>query len=209
MKRLKLQMSEMWRIYSMIALLNVLSLGLLVYALHFHHQHAHAVHQQQQQLQRLQIRQNELHMAQATIKQYLPQYQRLMTQSFLSQTQRTLWVDQLRKIQQTHQLFPVSYKLLAPQAYIPEFSSQQQGLQLYRSTMKLDIDLLHEGDLLQLLDSLKSSQVGTFIVRECKINQRNAFSIAHQKLAPNLHALCTIDWLTTSEKTLQQGHKNP
>jgi hypothetical protein len=203
MKMSKLRFTEKWRIYLLFTLVNLISVALLYCAWYFYHQHVQSVQQLKQQLQAVQIRHAELHAEQAVIQHYLPQYQKLITLGFIGKEQPSLWVEQLRQAQQAQQLFPVSYSISARQT--AESTQDTDTVQLYPSPMKIELDLLHEGDLLRLLDSLQASHVGAFALRECKINRLSPSGVFEQKLAPNLHTLCTIDWLTISEKTALAG----
>lgn len=201
MQRLKLHIPEKKRIYLMFAVMVVMSIALLFCAQRFHHQHMQSVTQLKQQLQAVHMRHAALRAEQAMIQQYLPQYQQLITQRFAGRAQRSLWIDQLIQSQQSQQLFPVSYTILAQQAFAAESAQDWSAMQLYRTPMKIEMDLLHEEDLLGLLDSLKISHVGAFILRECKISRLSPSAVFEQKLVPNLHAVCTIDWLTVSKTT--------
>jgi hypothetical protein len=197
MKLFKLRISEKWRIYLTFVFINVMcSLGLFC-TRQFHHRHMQSVQQLKQQLQSVRMRHSALRLEQAVIQHYLPQYQTLITQGLIGKEQRGLWVNQLRQVQQSQQLFPVSYSILARQT----LESNQGAVQLYRTPMKIELDLLHEADLLRFLERLEASHVGIFALRECSINRLSPSDKLEQKLAPNLHARCTRDWFTMSEKT--------
>ena len=61
--------------------------------------------------------------------------------------------------------------------------------------------MLHEGDLLQLTESLSAKNLAAWLLRECEINRLSS------KDAPiaNLHAQCEIDWLTLREPNVTQS----
>lgn len=207
MNLLKLRISEKWRIYLTFVLINVMCALALFCTRQFHHQQMQSVQQLKLQLQTVHMRHAALRAEQAVIQHYLPQYQKLMTQGLIGKEQRSLWVDQLRQVQQSQQLYPVSYTILARQT--PEPTQDAEAVQLCRTPMKIEMDLLHEEDLLRLLDSLKASHIGTFALRECNINRLSPSGKLEQKLVPNLHARCTIDWFTMSEKTALAGGDAP
>ena len=85
-------------------------------------------------------------------------------------------------------------------AYLPNMS----GFSLHRSTMKLDMDLLHEEDLLTLLSGLKQ-QTAPFIIRECEINRPIGSKINASLLTNNAKARCEIDWITLREPSKGGG----
>ncbi len=70
-----------------------------------------------------------------------------------------------------------------------------------RSTMQLNLDMLHEGDLLNLLNGLKA-QTAPFIVRECEMKRPVGAKINATNVVANLSAACEIDWLTLRDPLL-------
>jgi hypothetical protein len=66
--------------------------------------------------------------------------------------------------------------------------------------MKLDLDMLHEGDILQLVESLAKKNTATFVLRDCELTRLNLSSeLMSKQLIANLHAQCELDWLTLHE----------
>ena len=63
--------------------------------------------------------------------------------------------------------------------------------------MKLELAMLHEGDLLILFDSFTEQKTSPFIVRQCEITRQNA-NIG-SSLTPNMLAKCELDWITIHE----------
>lgn len=57
--------------------------------------------------------------------------------------------------------------------------------------------MLHELDMLTLIDALDTGQTTPYILRDCEITRQNA-TIANV-LAPNMLATCAFDWLTIHE----------
>lgn len=132
-----------------------------------------------------------------TISQYLPKYQTLLQQGFVGEEHRIEWVDALRKIHGREKLFNINYSIGAQEEYQPSFISNAGGIKLYRSVMKLGLSMLHEGDLLTLIDDLRQQQGAPFMVRQCEITRQNA--LVGNSFAPNMHADCELDWVTIHE----------
>lgn len=93
------------------------------------------------------------------IVQYLPAYQRLIAEGFIGEERRIEWVDYLRTVHQQNKLFGISYSIGAQENYKPIFELNPGVLSLHRSVMKLELAMLHEGDLLLLLDKLKAQKL--------------------------------------------------
>ena len=133
-----------------------------------------------------------------TIVKYLPVYQKLIEEGFVGEERRIEWVDALREIHQQHKLFSINYSIGAQEQYAPAFGFNPGAFSLYRSVMKLELSMLHEGDLLMLLEALAAKQTAPFMLRECEIT-KNASKVNPDKLAPYLVAKCELDWLTIHE----------
>lgn len=128
------------------------------------------------------------------IVRYLPNYQYLQRIGFVGDEQRLNWLEGLRLSNQQAQLFGVQYQIGTQQAYpyAAEFDPGQ--LTLHQSVMKLNFQLLHEGDLMSFLTALGKQGAGFFAVNQCRIERLNTGgSIRFQ---PNLRAECDIAWIT-------------
>jgi hypothetical protein len=131
------------------------------------------------------------------IIQYLPQYQQLIRDGFIGEERRLEWVDGLRTIHQQHKLFGINYTIETQQEYKPTFALNVGPFSLQRSVMKLELAMLHEGDLITLINALDEQQTTPFIVRDCEITGTGPANA--NTLTPNLRANCELDWLTIRE----------
>ncbi len=134
-----------------------------------------------------------------TITEYLPQYQALINKGFIGEERRIEWVEALREEQKSHKLFGIKYNISQQEDFRPEFMSNLGGFVLHRSIMKLDLDMLHEGDILQLTESLSAKNAAPFMLRDCEITRLNSGGNLSKQLVANLHAQCQLDWLTARE----------
>lgn len=136
-----------------------------------------------------------------TITQYLPAYNNLLASGFVGEERRIEWIETLRQIHHQHKLFSIDYSIGLQENYRTPFLANLGNFALHRSVMKLDLDMLHEGDLLTLLDGLQE-QTSPFIVRECVINRPIGASINVRTVSANLKVACEIDWLTLRDPQL-------
>ena len=130
-----------------------------------------------------------------TIIQYLPAYNQLIASGFIGEERRIEWIENLRQIHETHKLFSIDYSIGLQENYKPSFMPNLGNFKLQRSTMKIDLDMLHEGDLIHLLSGLEN-QSSPYIVRDCEISRPLGTVIDSKTMAANLKAVCEIDWLT-------------
>lgn len=135
------------------------------------------------------------------ITAYLPQYQTLINRGFVGEERRIEWVESLREQHKNHKLFGIKYSIKQQEKYTPAFASSLGGFTLNRSVMQFELDMLHEGDLLQLTESLSKANVAELILRDCEITRLNESSALSSQLIANLHAQCELDWLTLREPT--------
>jgi len=156
-----------------------------------------ALDKQQSQLNQARQRYQTSGQEKETIVKYLPVYQELIKQGFVGEERRIEWVDTLRNIHQQQKLFGIKYSIGAQEQYKPPFALNTGSFNLYRSVMKLELSMLHEGDLLTLINSLANEQSTPFMLRECEITQ--TAKVNPNKLAPYFQANCDLDWLTIHE----------
>ena len=168
---------------------------------------AYAAQRKQQAQTQLETQKNRLNQAhqhyrtsgmeKETIVKYLPRYQKLIERGFISEERRIEWVDDLRTIHQQNKLFGINYSIGAQEQYKPAFTLDTGSFTLHRSIMKIDLSMLHEGDLLTMIDGLLARDATPFMPRECVITR--VVNSSKNKLAPNLMASCELDWITISE----------
>ena len=140
---------------------------------------------------------------------YLPKYQMLISKGFVGEEQRIEWVEHLRQQHKMQKLFGIKYSISPQEKYMPAFAANLGGFTMNRSLMKLELDMLHEGDLLRLTEALNAENSAPFILRDCEINRLNPGSQLSNQLTANMHALCELDWLTLREPAAGQVSSVP
>jgi hypothetical protein len=136
-----------------------------------------------------------------TIIQYLPMYNDLLASGFIGEERRIEWIETLRQIHAANKLFSIDYSIGLQETYKPSFLPNLGNFRLNRSIMSLKLDMLHEGDLLVLLDGLHE-QTTPFIVRDCEISRPIGALVNVKNVASNMQANCEIDWLTLRDPQL-------
>lgn len=138
-----------------------------------------------------------------TIVKYLPLYQDLIKRNFIGEERRIDWIDVMRDINMRYKLFGVSYDIDAIQDYKPAFPLDTGTFKLHRSVMKINIAMLHEGDLLTLFQSRPAKNTTPSMLRDCTITRVGGGG--RGKFLPNLNTNCEIDWLTITEPSTAGG----
>jgi len=189
-----------WPIIGLV--LAIMVVGLLVtYADQYRAENESALQSQQNSLNQARQKFQSSGLEKESIIQYLPIYNQLLASGFVGEERRIEWIEALRQIHAQHKLFNIDYSIGLQEGYNPSFLPNLGNFKLKRSVMNLKLDMLHEGDLLALLDGLHE-QTTPFIVRECEIKRPVGAVVNAKNMASNMQANCEIDWLTLRDPQL-------
>ncbi|MFW5431176.1 MAG: hypothetical protein ACKE5M_06615 [Methylophilaceae bacterium] len=136
-----------------------------------------------------------------TIIKYLPEYNDLLSKGFIGEERRIEWIERLRQIHANYNLFSIDYSIGQQERYGPSFVSNVGNHVMNRSVMELKLDMLHEGDLINLLEDLHED-TPPFMVRDCVITRPIGAKIDIKRVTDNLKATCEIDWITLRDPEL-------
>ena len=131
------------------------------------------------------------------IKQDSALFKKLQTQGIVGEERRLEWVEQLKAIRDQRKLLDLQYEI-APRR--PLDAVQETGLAYYASAMKLQLKLLHEEDLLRLIDDLHRQASALTQVKSCNVWLLPKES-AERGPQAQLQAECQIDWITLHDNT--------
>lgn len=118
-------------------------------------------------------------------------YRRLVELRIVGAERRLEWNASLAGIRERLQLPQMRYQI-APRRLLQSLPGKAGNVDSHASTMKLELGLLHEVDLLRFLEALRTSGNAFYAVNQCAI-ARNAPGAAG---APLLRAACEIDLIT-------------
>lgn len=144
-------------------------------------------HNAQAQAKLKQVREEE-----SEIKLKAALFSNLAARGVIGEEQRLDWVELLRDIRNNRRLLDIQY----------EFSPQQplgngQGPWSFQvSSMRLQLQLLHEEDLLNVLADLRNTAKAQVLVRSCEVSRQPRPPGDNQGLHANLKAQCLLDWIT-------------
>lgn len=125
-------------------------------------------------------------------------YRRLKSLRILGEEQRLEWADAMTRIRTTRELIDLRY-LVERQRLLVAVAGKPGGVEIYASTMKVNIALLHEGDLLGFLRELRESGNAYYSIKRCAIN-RVGSAPTGTSIVPRLRAECEIDLITIMDR---------
>lgn len=129
----------------------------------------------------------------ALIRQTIQRFELLRQQGLIGPENRLDWANNLRQASQARRLENLEFSI-APQRKLGKTEAYGQ-YSFNASQMKFQLGLLHEGDLLRLLDDLAGQPDALIYPRHCLL-RRNLVSAQGETAA--LHAECELDWITIS-----------
>jgi len=132
------------------------------------------------------------------VKQNIDVYQRLKALHILGEERRLEWADTITRIRKEQELLDLRY-VVERQRLLTTVPGKPAGVDFYASTMKVELALLHEGDLLRFLAELRQSGNAFYAIRRCGLT-RTAQAATGTTITPRLRAECEIDLVTIMDR---------
>ena len=135
------------------------------------------------------------------LRNKIGRFQALKERGYIGPEKRLDWIETLARIKTSRRIFKLDYEF-APQrpvdAAIVPGGAAAGGFEIMASQMKLELQLLHEGELLTFLAELRDSVQALIQVRSCAIERIPAGATDRGRNA-QLKANCTLEWITLKE----------
>jgi hypothetical protein len=128
------------------------------------------------------------------IRQHYPEFIALYKKGLVGREHRLNWIETLRASSERIKLPGLTYGISPQETYTPGFNINLGRFALYSSAMKLNIGMLHEGDLSRLIIDLNEHADGMFTITECRFTRSSATLIERHD-AKNVTANCKLEWL--------------
>lgn len=135
-------------------------------------------------------------------RQYLDRYIRLSDKGIVGKEQRLSWIEVLQDVNKRLQLADLQYEI-SPQERVELPSLKPpRNIAVNVSKMKLTAGLLHEGDLIELLETLKLKANGFYALDSCELHTQMSGrrSLRYQPGIPFITMDCILSWYTVEIK---------
>lgn len=136
------------------------------------------------------------------IREKLVDYRKLLERGVIGDERRLEWVETIGQIKNDHKLFEIKYQIEPQRTLELPGVTPTSEVEFRVSALKVEMQLLHEGDLLVFIDGLRRNLKSHVLVRSCGIRRMNR-SGQERGIAPRLHADCIIDLITIRDKKLK------
>jgi hypothetical protein len=136
------------------------------------------------------------------VNQKLDVYRRLQALNILGEERRLEWADAMTRIRTQRELLDLSYRV-ERQRLLVSAPGKPGNVDLFASTMKVQLALLHEGDLVRFLADLRESGNAYYAVKHCALT-RTGQAATGTSIAPRLRAECEIDLVTMIDRAAKR-----
>jgi hypothetical protein len=128
------------------------------------------------------------------VTQKLDVYKQLKALNILGEERRLEWADAVNRIRLQRELLDLRYRV-ERQKLLTSAPGKPANVEFFASTMRVDLQLLHEEDLLRFLADLRASGNAYYSVKKCVLT-RTGQAIGGATMTPRLAAQCEIDLIT-------------
>ena len=150
----------------------------------------------QQQLNDARSKLNAARDDQQNMATYTKEYSAIQRREIIGDEQRLNLIENLETLRQRNRVLDFKYAIAPQQPYKPATAVDSGNFDLKLSAMTLQLELLHEGQLINFFDSLRRDMNGWFILDKCTLDRNSG-------AAAQLKADCAGGWLTLKNRNEQ------
>lgn len=132
------------------------------------------------------------------VKAKLDVYQQLKQLNVLGEERRLEWADAITRIRTQRELLDLRYRVERQQLLISA-AGKPANVDFFASTMRVELALLHEEDLMRFLADLRASGNAYYSVKKCVVS-RIGQAATGTNIIPRLRADCEIDLITIIDR---------
>ena len=136
------------------------------------------------------------------VKEKIDLYRRLKQFNILGEEQRLEWADAINRIRRERELLDLRYQV-ERQRLLVSTPGKPANVDFYASTMKVDLALLHEEDLMRFLADLRESGNAFYSVKKCALT-RTGQALSGATISPRLRGECEIDLITIMDRAAKK-----
>ena len=135
------------------------------------------------------------------MKTYTIEYGSLLDRHIFGSDRRLDWIEGLNDIHRQKRVLDFKYTIAPQTIYTPAPALNNGNYDLYLSAMTLQFNLLHEGQLMNFFDALRTNINGWFIIDRCTLERGSlAADPADFSASTQLKADCSGGWLTLKNR---------
>jgi hypothetical protein len=133
-----------------------------------------------------------------SLQQSVDVFRTLVDRGLLQGERRLELVEMINALRTRYHLFALEYDV-APQRPLALAGSRAfTSVDVLASRVKLRARALHEGDIVEFIETLTQSRQGFYPVDHCTL--RKLGTVPADALQPRVEAECALEWITLKEK---------
>lgn len=139
------------------------------------------------------------------INEFENNFIKLVNQGVIGEEDRLSWFETIQNTAKKRGMPLVKYGISSQQALKEaNLKSEYRGINVYKSSMTLDVKMAHEGDFFALLNDLSKAD-GLYTVDSCRIER---ISMKADVTDNNMKAYCELGWYTFRSTKADKGGKH-
>jgi hypothetical protein len=127
-------------------------------------------------------------------------YNTLEARKIIGDDHRLDWMEGLEKLRNQNLVINFSYNIAPQKVYIPQPALDSGNFIIHYSEMKLQFDLLHEGQLLNFFDALRRRIKGHYQLEGCTLQRVITDGGSAPASEKNIRAECSGGWITLKNR---------
>lgn len=138
---------------------------------------------------------------QRNVVSYAEEYSSLRTFRIISDDQRLDWMEGLEKLRKQRLVNDFHYSIAPQRAYVPKPPINNGNFEIRYSETRLQLQLLHEGQLLDFFAALRNQIKGWYQLEGCSLQRASSDEeTADPSVSTHIKADCTGGWLTLKNR---------
>lgn len=139
------------------------------------------------------------------IDEYENNFLKLVNQGVVGAEDRLSWFETIQNTAKKRGMPLVKYSVSTQEALDESnLKREYKGINVFKSSMTLDVKMAHEGDLFALLNDLTKAD-GLYTVERCDIEKISKKIVDTDN---NMKAFCELGWYTFRGSKANKGRKN-
>ena len=139
------------------------------------------------------------------IDEYESNFLNLVNQGVVGAEDRLSWFETIQNTAKKRGMPLVKYSISTQEALDESnLKREYRGINVFKSSMSLDVKIAHEGDLFALLNDLTKAD-GLYTVERCNIEKISKKIVDTDS---NMKAFCELGWYTFKSSKANKGGKN-
>ena len=137
------------------------------------------------------------------LSDYSKEYDKLEANEIIGDDHRLDWMEGLDKLRRQNLVIDFRYNIAPQKIYAPQPAVDSGNFIIHYSEMKLQFDLLHEGQLLNFFNEMNRKIKGHYQLEGCKLERvaGNTNSDSGPSAVTNIKAQCSGGWITLKNRS--------